>query len=187
MANAFQKLILPRGTAGVFGPQPSGADVGVPQQVYYPTPISGSTASSGFTSMVSGGGASISSGILPSQNSINGTYYYPVGLSQTELSTSPQGLPPAQPSKPTSAGSYPSSLQDAKLTTTTPTPSASQPPNPNSATTYSPIASVTTPPPLRVLPSVAPDRNTSDPQNVVPNSQVGLDYGEIGTSGMYSL
>ena len=178
-ASAFHNLILPRDTEGVFASQPSGTGTGVSQQAYDVSPTAASTGNLGPTSTFSGGGASISSGILPLQNSINGTYYYTVGLSRTASDI-------AQQPEPTLAGSIISVTQDTQPISIKPTSPTSERAGSDQATTYSPIASPSTPPPVSMQPSVALHRDTSDPKNVVPASTIGLDYGEIGKTGMQS-
>ncbi len=172
MASAFQTLILPRGSDGVFAPQPGGAGTTVSEQLYPSAPLSDTARGTGASLAVSGGGTAVSSGISPSQYSLNGTYNNPIRVSQTRPSANVQTSPPAKQPNPTSIGSY-------SLVT--------QEPKPTSALSYHTIASIPTPTPVQLRPTVAPERNPSDPKNIVPQAQISLDYAETGDTGMRSL
>ncbi len=185
MASAFHTLILPKGSDGVFPSQVGETRMGVSQQSYPSAVHSGSAGGTDTSLAMSGRGPAISSGIIPSQNSLNGTYNNPIRLPQTSPSTNLQDPPPAKQPKPTSKGSYVSVIQDPKLTTATPTLSSSQQPKPTSTMSYTPIAPLPTPSPIQLAPVVAPERNSSNPQNIVPQVQIGLDYAETGNNGMH--
>lgn len=186
MASAFQTLILPRGSDGVFAPQASGAGTIGSEQAYTSVSLSDTVRTHASLAM-SGGGTAISSGLSPSRNSLNGTYNNPIRLPQSKTSTNVQSLPRAQQPNPTSIGSYNSVTQEAKLTSTTPTPCSTQKPKPTSALSYHTIASMPTPSPVQLGPTVAPERNPSNPKNIVPQVQISLDYAEIGNTGMQYL
>jgi hypothetical protein len=187
MASAFQTLILPRGSDGVFAPQPGGAGTTVSEQLYPSAPLSDTARGTGASLAMSGGGTAVSAGISPSQYSLNGTYNNPIRVSQTKPSANVQTLPPAQQPNPTSIGSYSLVTQEPKLTSMTPTPCPTQKSKPTSALSYHTIASIPTPTPVQLGPTVAPERNPSDPKNIVPQVQISLDYAETGDTGMRSL
>ena len=159
MSSAFHTLILPRGSEGVFPHQAKNTGMVTSQQPYTSAPLSAGTGEGGGFITISGGGASISCGKIPSQNKINGTYHNPVQVPQTEPGTN----------KPTSI--EPSTRQS--------TPTATM--------SHTPLSSLTTPSAVELVATVAPDRNPAHPQNVVPNVQVGLDYAAPSNNGMHVL
>ena len=159
IASAFHTLILPRGSEGVFPPPASDTGMAASQQLYPSSALSAGAAEGTASMIMSGGGASISSGIFPSQNKVNGTYHNPIQVPQTKSSTD----------KPTSV----------ELSTQLPTPTATM--------SHPPVASVTTPSAVVLVATVAPERDPSNPQNVVPKAQVGLDYAANSNNGMHSI
>lgn len=176
MASAFQTLILPRGSDGVFAPQPGGAGTAVSEQLYPSVPLSDPPRGTGASLAMSGGGTAVSSGIRPSRYNLNGTYNNPIRVSQTTPSANVQSLPSAQQPSQVTQNSNPTS-----------TLCSTQESKPTSALSYYTIASIPTPTPVQLVPTVASQRNPSDPKNIVPQVQISLDYAETGNTGMRSL
>ena len=131
----------------------------ISQQLYPSAPLSTGTGYGSASTLRSGGGALISSGLLPSQNGVNGTYHNPIQVPQTMPRTN----------IPTS------------------TESTSPQPSPTETMSHAAIASVTTPSAVVLVATVAPDLDPTHPQNVVPQAQIGLDYAAPNNNGINLL
>ena len=156
IANAFRTTTHDEASKSIFRSRTGGAEGTVSQLI---------RSSASFVSLTTSGSRPVSTGVSPSQDSINGTYFNPVRVPRKSLDTDLQ-------LKPTSTGLHDSVIPD---------------PEPTSTISYSLMASKPTPSPIELAPIVAPERNLSDPQHVVPNQQVSLDYAETGNTGMQSF
>ncbi len=156
IVSAFETF-KPNGTTeGVFPSQTKGPQMTVSQSI-------------GASLAMSGTALPISTGTSPSNNSTNGTYMNTIQPPGTKPKTI-KDSPPAQQPEPTSAGLYTTVTEELQISSTT---------------WYQPVVTVPTPSPIKLAPTVAPVRDPSNPQNIVPKVQIGLDYAESANTGMY--